>query len=389
MGHAFSGMVGLAICGTVLAGCAGSSSTPDQAAAPVVIGAVYNLTGSQAGLDEPSADGAYLKAREVNRQGGVLGRRLRLVVVDGESEPPVIAARTSALLADNPGTSAVMGLSDTDMVLAAAPVAAEAGRVFLTSGATSPELPAQVPEDLYLACFGDNVQAAAAAEFAADTLGARTATVLWDDTDTYTRLLRRYFEESFTAAGGTVLSSHRLEPQTLVSSIPVGEADLVYLAAHVATDAVPVVRRLRAAGYSGPIIGGDGFDVSSVWREHPGIRDVYFTTHAYLGEDNPDPIVRAFREAFTRSYGRAPDAFAALGYDTVGVLVAAAEAGGGADPPDVRRGLRRMGTYNGVTGTISFPRGSRIPSKSVSIIRVDRGGYVLAAEHVPSHVPKP
>ncbi|MEZ4678407.1 MAG: hypothetical protein R2932_29740 [Caldilineaceae bacterium] len=47
-----------------------------------------------------------------------------------------------------------------------APAAAAAQRLFLTSGATSPQLPAQVPDYLYLACFGDNVQAAAAAEWA-------------------------------------------------------------------------------------------------------------------------------------------------------------------------------------------------------------------------------
>jgi len=54
----------------------------------------------------------------------------------------------------------MMGLSDTDMVLAAAPLAEEAGIPFVTSGATSPRL-AEMYEVLFLACFGDNVQAEA------------------------------------------------------------------------------------------------------------------------------------------------------------------------------------------------------------------------------------
>jgi branched-chain amino acid transport system substrate-binding protein len=51
---------------------------------------------------------------------------------------------------------------------------------------------------------------------------------------------------------------------------------------------------------------------------------VYFTTHAYLGRDNADPKIDTFRKAYSRAYqGRAPNAFAALGYDTVHLLVAA------------------------------------------------------------------
>jgi branched-chain amino acid transport system substrate-binding protein len=138
---------------------------------PVSLGAIYDLSGAQGELDRPSSRGALLAVKEANRSGGVLGRPVRMVPEDGQSQPPIAAARTAKLLRDFPRTAALFGLSDTDMVLAAAPVAAAQGRVFLTSGATSPRLPAEVPEFLYLACFGDNVQAAAAAEWAYGELG--------------------------------------------------------------------------------------------------------------------------------------------------------------------------------------------------------------------------
>src|SRR5215471_11645558 len=92
--------------------------------APVVLGAVYNLTGPRADQDAPSARGARLAVLEANRDGGVLGR-------------PVDLERF-------PSTPALIGLSDDEMVLAAAPVAALQQRLFLTSGATSPRLPSQV-----------------------------------------------------------------------------------------------------------------------------------------------------------------------------------------------------------------------------------------------------
>jgi branched-chain amino acid transport system substrate-binding protein len=91
-------------------------------------------------------------------------------------------------------------------VLAAAPVAARSRRLFLTSGATSPLLPQQVPDYLYLARFSDNVQAAAAAETAWDELDARTAAVLYAADNTYTDLLQGYFRDRLTGLGGTVSS---------------------------------------------------------------------------------------------------------------------------------------------------------------------------------------
>ena len=92
------------------------------------------------------------------------------------------------------------------MVLAAAPIAAKNKRVFLTSGATSPQLPRQVPRYLFLACFGDNVQAAAGAEWAVKTLKARTAVVLYKQTSSYARLLHGYFQTRFKQLGGKVLA---------------------------------------------------------------------------------------------------------------------------------------------------------------------------------------
>ena len=62
-----------------------------RAAEPVVIGAMYNLTGGQQDLDIPSSRGARLAIEEANQNGGVLGRPVKLILVDGRTKPKVIA----------------------------------------------------------------------------------------------------------------------------------------------------------------------------------------------------------------------------------------------------------------------------------------------------------
>jgi len=181
--------VGLCVSIAVCVSVAGAGADPK---APIRIGALHNLTGTLGSIGAPSLDGARLAIKQLNERGGLLGRPIELVARDGRSDPAVVAASTRDLIR-TPGLSAITGLNDTTMVLAAAPIAEKARMVFLTAGATSPLVPLQLPQYYFMTCFGDNAQAAAGAEYAFGTLGARTAWLLFDDSIDFTVLLARYF----------------------------------------------------------------------------------------------------------------------------------------------------------------------------------------------------
>jgi branched-chain amino acid transport system substrate-binding protein len=150
------------------------------------------------------------------------------------------------------------------------------------------------------------------------------------------------------------------------------------------------VPALRNAGIEAPILGGDGLDIGEAWEKVADARKIYFTTHAYLGPDNPDSTVKAFRAAFAKAYPDVePDAFTALGYDAARLIVAAVENAGNSDPRAVRAALAATKNFDGVTGTISFVSGSQIPLKSVTIMRVDGGRQSFEANILPKKVPPP
>lgn len=372
------------LAGLLNAGCTGKNEPP------ITIGAMYNLTGAQENLDRPSTVGARFAVDEANESGGVLSRPVKLLLVDGRTQTRLIAQEAERLTDRMPAVSGLMGFSDTDMVLAAAPIAGKKHRVFVTSGATSPLLPAEVPEYLFLACFGDNVQAAAGAEWAYDKRKARTVAVLFNETTSYTRLLRKYFETRFTELGGKVLSSQPYRaPGFAVKFESLRKADLVYLSAYP-DEVTTIIPLLRKAGVTAPILGGDGLDIGKAWEKIPETHDVYFTTHAYLGADNPDPVVQRFRKVFMNAHpGTEPDAFTALGYDTARLLMAAIEKAGTAEPGAVRQALASTTGFHGVTGEISYRDGSRIPAKSVTIMRVDGGRQEYVGSVLPTKIPPP
>lgn len=354
------------------------------------IGAVYNLTGSQRDLDGPSALGARAAVENINRKGGILGRKVVLSIADGESQPRIVAEKTARLLETNSSMPAIIGLSDTDMVLAAAPVAAKNKRVFLTSGATSPLLPQQVPDYLFLACFGDNVQAAVGAEWAYASLGTRNVLIMYNQDSTYTRLLQGYFRTRFEDLGGRVLKIVPYTPDKLDTfTIEPAGIDMVYLAA-TPDEVLTALSKLRKAGISAPILGGDGLDIGTAWQKGNEFKDIFFTTHAYIGKDNNDPRIRRFRNAFAEVFpDTEPDAFTALGFDSINLLADAITKAGRVDPEAVRKALASLSGFQGVTGTVRYLSGSNIPTKSVTIINVTHGKQNAVGQFIPVKTPQP
>jgi len=373
-----------------------SACKPAAKPTTIKIGAIYNLTGAQASLDAPSANGAKLAVKEINDAGGVLGRNLELVLYDGKTDAATIG-NAATQLAESDKAVAMLGFSDTDMTLAAAPIAAKAGLVFVTSGATSPKLPDQVPDYLFMACFGDNVQAAAGAEYAYNTLQAKTTYLMIDKGMEYTLLLGKYFKERYTELGGKIVLedtyqtgdkdfSAQITKLKALGSLP----DMLYIASGP-DDVGTIVKQFRDAGVDKPIVGGDGYDTPLLVEiAGPGAENTYFTTHSLMDAQLGTDAVKKFITAYQAEYKTPPEnAFAGLGYDTVKLLADAIKRANSTEPKAIREALAATKDLKGVTGAITFQPGSRIPQKGVTIILVKGGKFTLAAEVVPQKVPAP
>ncbi len=80
-----------------------------------------------------------------------------------------------------------------------------------------------------------------------------------------------------------------------------------------------VVKQMRQAGVTQPIVGGDGYDTPLLLQVGgKAANDVYFSTHAFMAEDST-PQIAKFYTTYKAAYNTPPEnAFAALGYDTRG-----------------------------------------------------------------------
>lgn len=343
------------------------------------IGAIYNLEGSQSPLDLPSARGAQLAVQEINSLGGIDGMDIELILCDGMSDTAKVGECARDLLAQN--VSAMMGLSDTDMVLAALSPASEAGIPFVTSGATSPRL-AEENEGLFLACFSDNAQARAGAEYAFEEMGLETCTLLVDGNMEYARLLAGYFKERYLGLGGEITMEAFLndsDPSILSREAANADPEMIYLAAGP-EEAKAMIEAMRRAEIECPVYGGDSLDSLDLKQE--GMGRIVFSTHVLLDENSSR--TGGFVRDYRAEYGYAPEnAFSALGYDTVRLLAEAIDRSGSSNPEAILQSLGNTSEFKGVTGDINYQNGSRIPNKDVTMISLI-DGEIMGSEIVKS-----
>jgi branched-chain amino acid transport system substrate-binding protein len=211
-------------------------------------------------------------------------------------------------------------------------------------------------------------------------LKARSAVIFTDKSLDFAKALAAFFRQSFTQLGGKIIREEFFSsPQdfpglTAKLKALAPQPGVIFIAGGPELSA-RAVKEIREAGVNTPIAGGDSFDSDALIREPgPGLaRDLYFSSHRLRGETGPE--VRAFLDAYRQEYGHPPeDAFAALGFDALGLIAAAIQRAGTADPGSLSRALTQLRDYQGVTGTISY-RPFRAPAKPVAIIGVRQGRF--------------
>lgn len=348
----------------------------------IKIGALYNVTGGMSSLDGPSLKGAQLAVKQINADGGLLGKQIELIAPDGKTDQQETAKAAQRLISE--GVVAGIGESDTTFVMAGAPLFQEAGIPFVTSGATHPELPQWVGDYMFMAPFGDDDQSYAIADYAYDELGSRKVAVWTDNSMDFTKALSKFFVERFEERGGEIVGTDSFmmgdtdfsaQIARLASIDPAPDA--VFVSA-IPSEAGLSVKQIREQGITMPIVSGDGFDTELV-STVPGpelANDVYFSTHTYRADDRDE--VKAFIADYKAEYGIDPEnAFAPLGYDALMLVADAIRRADSAEPAKIRDALAETRGFKGVTGEISYTRETMVPPKPVSLISVHNGKYTV------------
>ncbi len=333
------------------------------------IAAIYALTGVAAQANTSTLQGIRYAVKEINAQGGILGKPIRLLIFDNFSTP--IGSNFAAKQAVLAHVSAIVGASWSSHSLAIAKVAQEEGIPMITSYSTHPGV-TKYGNYIFRVCFTDDFQGKVMAGFARNDLGAETAMIFTDLTSDYSLKLSEIFRRHFTTSGGKVVSEieykltqYSFEEESRKASDR--EADVLFLSGH--DESGILIKCLQEAGVSGVPIGGDGWDQESFLTKGGHVLRLGYHCSHWSREMAP-----ASSRQFAKHYGDSPnfDAGMALGYDAIMVLADAIARAGSTERHTIRTALAETHGFEGVTGTITFDAQGD-PLKPAVIMKIENG----------------
>ncbi|MBQ8013356.1 MAG: ABC transporter substrate-binding protein [Treponema sp.] len=338
-------MAAISAAALALVGCNSKSST-------IKIGSIGPLTGNYAVYGGDCKNGIELAVNEINAAGGINGQQIELIAEDdeGAAEKSVSAYKK---LVTKDGVKFIIGSLTSGCAIAITPLAQAQKIVQIAPAATAPTL-TDAGNYIFRTCYDDPFQGTVGGKFAAETLGAKKAAILYDISNDYSVGLTDNFKASFEANGGSIVSLETYSTgdkdfNAQLTKIKNANPDVVYLPDYYSTVAL-IVKQLRAQGIEAPIVGADGWDGLT---ENAGdeVLGGFYSNH--YAADSTEEKVQNFVKNYKEKYSLTPTAFAALGYDSVYMLKDAIVKSGNSDSEAVRSALEATdGDY--VTGHLTF-----------------------------------
>jgi ABC-type branched-subunit amino acid transport system substrate-binding protein len=341
-------------------GNASKSAEPGQSAAvagtAVNIGALQSLTGDLGAYGGPMTDAVKLVVKEVNANGGIMGKDLELVAEDDQtSEVPAVDAANKLIKVDK--VSAVIGATGSGPSMAVIDIITGAGVLQISSSNTGVEFTTYNDGDLYFRTApSDALQGAAMAKFASEK-GYKTASTVVIN-NPYGIGFEEVFKKAFEAAGGEVLASVRYDPAQTVFDSEVAKA------ASVKPDFIMMVSYPE----TGSLILKTAYEKGSLktipWLLSEGLMAEKLAE--LVGKDNdgnyivagmqgltPDPSAggaayQAFAEKYQKEYGREPTIYCSNSYDAAAVVALAIEQAKSAEGSAIAQNIRSVANPPGV-----------------------------------------
>lgn len=361
----------------VLAGCGsddeGSSS---DGGGEIKIGGNLELSGQVATYGSSINDGAKLAIKEINDAGGINGKKINYVAVDNKSDSGE-ATSVALRLAEQEKVVAMLAPATSGNTNATVQIA-NAQKVPIVTGSgtaeniTVDEKSKKVNDYAFRTCFIDPFQGIVAANFATNNLKAKNVAIYADSSSDYAKGLAAAFKEQIEKNGGKVIIEEAyvakdVDFKSTLTNIKSENPDFVFIPGYYEEVGL-IVKQAREIGIDVPLMGADGWDSPKIvtLAGAEALNNTFITNH--YSSNDPDQKIQDFVAAFEKEYSEAPNAFHALGYDSIYFLKDAIERVDGEITGEaIQKALAATKDLSLVTGTFTVDKNHN-PVKSATVL---------------------
>jgi branched-chain amino acid transport system substrate-binding protein len=342
-----------------------------------IVGVILPTTGAAASYGESIESGIRLAISDARERSG-LPAGFEVVWADSGSDPSRAVAEFRTMVGDR-GVKLLIGGATSAEAVALIPELDDLEVVCLSPSASAPGL-AQRSRMFFRIYPSDELEGHTAANFLFERLGKHDVLLFTGDTE-YTRGIKPEFLKQYQEAlGGTVVDEISLTEdgweETAGEALARNGLEAVY-AIGWAEEILSVVQFLSARGFEGRIVTTSAFYSGQVIREAgEAAEGILFPLPPFDRTSEREPVL-SFVNRYLDAYERAPDVFAAHGYDVMGLAI---QVMGLAKPPETLEILKALNfgvtDYMGVTGPILFDDYGDV--KHYPTMFIVNGGQVLS-----------
>ena len=331
------------------------------------------MTGDQSKQGNDLKNGVELAVEEWNEKGGVLGKKIELLVGDDQHDPKQAVAIANKFA--NSGVVGVIGHWNSSATIPASEVYHRASIPMITPASTNPQVTDRGYSNVFRVCGRDDQQGRVAADFVAKQLQAKRVAVL-DDKTTYGQGLANEFKKALEEIGGnrvTIVYEGAIiqgdkDFRGVLTTVASKKPDVFFFGG-IYPEGGLLVKQAKEVGLNAPMVSGDGV-IDQVFVQIAGTAadGTYLT---FSPDTTKLPSAQEVLKKYRARYGE-PGPYSFYAYDAGQVLLQAIQKAGTTDGFAVTQAIHTS-NYDGITGRIQFDAKGDL-TQTQYVVWVTKGG---------------
>lgn len=333
------------------------------------IGIAGPMTGDQAKMGMDFKNGVSLAVQEWNGEGGVLGKKIKVIVSDDQHDPKQAVSVANKMV--NEGVVGVIGHFNSSCSIPASDVYHRAGIPMITPGSTNPQLTEKGYRNVFRVCGRDDQQGKIAADFVTNYLKLKNVAILHDKTtygqglaDEFRRFLGNDVEVVYY---GGIIQGDR-DFKMILTAVKSKAPQLIYFGG-IYPEAGLLVKQAKELGLNAPFMSGDGtIDPKFIEIAGAAAEGTYLT---FSPDPGNIPSAKGFVEKYHAKYGDIGP-YSVYAYDAANILFSAIKAANSTDGNAIIEKLHSM-EFDVALGKIRFNNKGDV-TVSPYVVWITRGG---------------
>ena len=320
----------------------------------IKLGFSAGLSGLKSELGISGRNGAQLAVEEINRNGGIRGRKVELLVMDDKNNAETACVVDQKLAKQ--GVNIIIGHMVSSVAVDTVKNANE-NKILLISPTIATDELSHIDDNFIRVIASNKVQGYSLAKAVLRETTARSIAIVYDENNaSFARIIKEHFEVQMKDSGASVVATasfkNRSDFKNIISEVRESKAEGILLIAS-AIDAGMFCQQSRKQNLRLPVF-SPMWTMTNDFIQAGGAdaEGAYLISQVDL--ENEEATYVEFQKEYQERYGESPSFSSVLSYDAVRVAAVAIQEAGTDSSDQVKDAILRVGEFSGLQGHIKL-----------------------------------